>query len=48
MQSITYDAAWVRDTLSSLGFRDIETCSFQVSRGGGAYSWVFARKASQA
>jgi hypothetical protein len=48
MQSITYDAAWVRDTLSSLGFQDIEMCTFQLGRGGGAYSWVFARKASQA
>jgi ubiquinone/menaquinone biosynthesis C-methylase UbiE len=47
MQSITYDAAWVHETLSSLGFRDIETCSFQLSRGGAVYSWVFARKASQ-
>jgi ubiquinone/menaquinone biosynthesis C-methylase UbiE len=48
MQSITYDATWVRDTLSSVGFQDIEMCSFQVSRGGAAYSWVFARKASPA
>jgi hypothetical protein len=48
MQSITYDAGWVRETLSSLGFHDIETCSFQVSRGGAAYYWVFARKGSQA
>jgi hypothetical protein len=48
MQSITYDAGWVRETLRSLGFHDIETCSFQVSRGGAAYYWVFARKGSQA
>lgn len=48
MQSITYDAAWVHDTLSSLGFRDIELSSFQLSRGGAVYSWVFARKAPQA
>jgi len=48
MQSITYDAARVHDTLSSLGFRDIETCSFQLSRGGAVYSWVFARRAPQA
>ncbi len=48
MQSITYDSAWVHDTLSSLGFQDIETCSFQLNRGGAVYSWVFARKASQA
>jgi ubiquinone/menaquinone biosynthesis C-methylase UbiE len=47
MQSITY-AAWVHETLSSLAFRDIETCSFQLSRGGAIYSWVFARKASRA
>jgi hypothetical protein len=46
MQSLTYDAGWVRDTLSSVGFQDIETCSFQLSRGAAAYSWVFARKAS--
>lgn len=48
MQSITYDAAWVHDTLTSLGFRDIETGSFQLARGGAVYSWVFARKVSQA
>jgi hypothetical protein len=48
MQSITYDAAWVHETLSSLGFGDVETCSFQLSRGGAVYSWVFARKASRA
>jgi hypothetical protein len=48
MQSITYDAAWVHDTLTSLKFRDIETSSFQLARGGAVYSWVFARKASQA
>ena len=48
MQSITYDAAWVHGTLSSLGFRDIEMCSFQLGRGGVVYSHVFARKASQA
>jgi ubiquinone/menaquinone biosynthesis C-methylase UbiE len=48
MQSITYDAAWVTDRLHSLGFRDIETCSFQLVRGGAFYSWVFARKASPA
>jgi hypothetical protein len=39
---------WVRETLRSLGFQDVETCSFQVSRGGAAYSWVFARKGSLA
>jgi len=48
MQSITYDSAWVHDTLTSLGFRDIETSSFQMKRGGAVYSWVFARKASLA
>jgi len=48
MQSITYDAAWVHDTLSALGFQDVEMCSFRLSRGGAVYSWVFARKASQA
>jgi ubiquinone/menaquinone biosynthesis C-methylase UbiE len=45
MQSITYDAAWVNAQLQSLGFRDIETSSFQLVRGGAVYSWVFARKA---
>jgi ubiquinone/menaquinone biosynthesis C-methylase UbiE len=48
MQSISYDATWVRETLSSLGLQDIETCSFQLNRGDLVYSWVFARKASQA
>jgi len=48
MQSITYDAQWVHQTLDGLGFRDIETCSFALSRGGTHYSWVFARKAYQA
>ncbi len=48
MQSITYDAVWVRDALKSLGFQDVETSSFRLRRGGAAYSWVFARKGSQA
>jgi hypothetical protein len=48
MQSVTYDAGWVHETLSFLGFQDVETCSFQRSRGGAVYSWVFARKALQA
>jgi ubiquinone/menaquinone biosynthesis C-methylase UbiE len=47
MQSITYEADWVHQTLISLGFKDIETSSFQLSRGDTVYSWVFARKASQ-
>ena len=48
MQSITYDATWVHRTLSSLGFKDIETASFELSPGDTIYSWVFARKASRA
>ena len=47
MQSITYESSWVQDTLRSLGLQDIETSSFQLSRGGAVYSWVFARKAPQ-
>jgi hypothetical protein len=48
MQSIIYDAAWVNAQLQSLGFRDIETSSLQLVRGGAVYSRVFARKASPA
>ena len=45
MQSISYDATWVRSTLESLGFGRIEFSVFQSSRGGAPYSWVFAQKA---
>jgi ubiquinone/menaquinone biosynthesis C-methylase UbiE len=44
MQSITYDEGWVREELGSLGFKDIETSSFRLERGGAVYSWVFARR----
>jgi ubiquinone/menaquinone biosynthesis C-methylase UbiE len=44
MQSISYDTDWVHETLTSLGFQDVETCSFHLGRGGVVYSWVFARK----
>ncbi len=45
MQSISYDAAWVRSTLEGLGFERIEFSVFQMARGGVPYSWVFAQKA---
>jgi ubiquinone/menaquinone biosynthesis C-methylase UbiE len=44
MQSISYDVDWLDQTLSALGFRDIETSSFRLQRGGVSYSWVLARK----
>jgi len=44
MQSISYDGDWLQEALTGLGFRDIETCSFQLSRGGTYYSWILARK----
>jgi ubiquinone/menaquinone biosynthesis C-methylase UbiE len=45
MQSMSYDTDWLQHTLGRLGFRDIETCAFRLSRGGATYSWVLARKA---
>lgn len=45
MQSMSYDEDWLNQTLGELGFRDIETSSFRLKRGGFSYSWVFARKA---
>jgi hypothetical protein len=45
MQSMSYDAGWLEQTLEAIGFRDIETCAFKLQRGGTTYSWVFARKA---
>jgi ubiquinone/menaquinone biosynthesis C-methylase UbiE len=48
MQSITYDAEWVQNTLGTLGFRDIETCAFPLRRGTTVYTWVLARKAYHA
>lgn len=45
MQSMSYDGDWLRETLQSCGLRDVETCSFQLTRGGATYSWVLARKA---
>jgi len=48
MQSITYDAEWVHKTLSAIGFQDIETCAFPLSRGNTVYTWVFAHKAPRA
>ena len=44
MQSFSYDADWLNQTLENLGFSDIETSSFRFKRGGAIYSWVFARK----
>jgi SAM-dependent methyltransferase len=45
MQSMSYDGDWLRETLQSCGFHDVETCSFQLTRGSATYSWVMARKA---
>jgi ubiquinone/menaquinone biosynthesis C-methylase UbiE len=45
MQSMSYDGDRLRETLQDFGFRDVETCSFQLTRGGATYSWVLARKA---
>lgn len=44
MQSMSYDTEWLQRTLEGLGFRDIETCAFRLTRGGATYSWVLARK----
>jgi hypothetical protein len=44
MQSMSYDTDWLQRTLEDLGFRDIETCAFRLTRGGATYSWVLARK----
>jgi ubiquinone/menaquinone biosynthesis C-methylase UbiE len=44
MQSISYDVAWLNQTLRDLGFTDVETGFFPLKRGEVSYSWVFARK----
>jgi ubiquinone/menaquinone biosynthesis C-methylase UbiE len=44
MRGLSYEMAWVQDSLSRLGFAEIEFALFSVKSNGGMHSFVFARK----
>ena len=44
MRGLYYDAVWLRETLQTLGFHDVEIVIFPVRSSGQWHSFVLARK----